>query len=234
MAPSTPKLEERQSQVIAEDCSTSSIDSDFDELFSQHTVHMAGSGDSHWRAADWRSSDDPLRHELSEVGAIEQHQGPAEAVSPNVALEADIKGPWAYVTPETAPQNPADATLPELTAQLAPQAIISEVQLSPVKRKRPTSASSGPTQRSRRKTAVHEYVASASLFTSTALKEIDNLMEAHSKHFEVASKDFEALQHFEDIMCRLTTLRSLIASHEAMEEEAIGERDLSFLLLQSR
>ncbi|KFY30893.1 hypothetical protein V493_01577 [Pseudogymnoascus sp. VKM F-4281 (FW-2241)] len=66
MAPSTPTLEERQSQVIAEDCSTGSTDSDFDELFSQNTMHMAASGDSHWRAADWHSFDDPLRPELSE------------------------------------------------------------------------------------------------------------------------------------------------------------------------
>lgn len=210
MAPSTPTLEERQSQVIEEDSSTSSTDSDFDELFSQNTVHMAGSGDSHWRAADWRSSDDPLRPELSEVGAIEKSQELPEAIPPYVALEADKRGPWAYVIPETAPQNPPDATLPELTSQLAPQA---EVQFS-VKRKRPTSASSGTTRRSRRKTAVQEYVSSDRLFTSTALKEIDNLIEAHSKHFE-------------DIMHRLTTLRSLIASHEAMEEEAIEERDLS-------
>ncbi|KFY28044.1 hypothetical protein V491_00650, partial [Pseudogymnoascus sp. VKM F-3775] len=111
------------------------------------------------------------------------------------------RGPWAYVIPETAPQNPPDTTLPELTSQLAT-------------RKRPTSASSGTTRRSRRKTAVQEYVSGDRLVTSTALKEIDNLIEAHSKHFE-------------DIMHRLMTLRSLIASHEAMEEEAIEERDLS-------
>ncbi|KFZ17220.1 hypothetical protein V501_01854 [Pseudogymnoascus sp. VKM F-4519 (FW-2642)] len=39
MAPSTPTLEDGESQIIAEDCSTDSTDSDFDGLFSQNTMH---------------------------------------------------------------------------------------------------------------------------------------------------------------------------------------------------
>ncbi|KFY93463.1 hypothetical protein V500_03694, partial [Pseudogymnoascus sp. VKM F-4518 (FW-2643)] len=94
------------------------------------------------------------------------------------------------------------------------------VPLSTFKRKRPTSASNGSTRRSRRKTTVQEYVISDRLFTSTALKEIDNLMEAQSKYFE-------ASQHFEDTVHRLMTLRILIVNHGAMEEEAIEEREHS-------
>jgi hypothetical protein len=101
------------------------------------------------------------------------------------------------------------------------------VPLSTVKRKRPTSASNGSTRRSRRKTTVQEYVISDRLFIRTALKEIDNLMEAQSKYFEAASKDFEASQHFEDTVHRLMTLRILIVNHGAMEEEAIEEREHS-------
>ncbi|OBT85156.1 hypothetical protein VE02_05632 [Pseudogymnoascus sp. 03VT05] len=101
------------------------------------------------------------------------------------------------------------------------------VPLSTVKRKRPTSASNGSTRRSRRKTTVQEYVISDRLFTSTALKEIDNLMEAQSKYFKAASKDFEASQHFEDTVHRLMTLRILIVNHGAMEEEAIEKREHS-------
>ena len=229
MAPSTPTLADRQSQTIdvdssewlTEDCSTTgSPDSEFNELFSQNTMHIAASGGSHWRAADWHSFDNLLKPELSEVEDIEQHQEPAEAILPKIALEADHKEPGADVIPETAPQEPADANSPKLTSQLAPQAIISEVPLSPVKRKRPTSASSGPTRRSRRKTAVQEYVTSDRLFTSTALKEIDILMEAQLKYFEAASKDIEASQHFDDTMLRLMTLRTLVVNHKAVEEEA--------------
>ena len=223
MAPSTPTLEDRESQIIAEDCSTDSTDSDFDGLFSQNTMHMAASGDSHWRAADWHKFGDLLKPELSRVEAIEQHQEPARAILPEIAPEADhrelAEATAADVILEAALQKPADATSPELTSQLALQAIIPEVPLSPVKRKRSTSASSGPTRRSRRKTAVQEYVASDRLFTSTALKEIDSLMEAQLK-FKVASKDFEASQHIDDTMLRLMMLRTLIVNHKAMEEEA--------------
>ena len=98
------------------------------------------------------------------------------------------------------------------------------VPLSTVKRKRPTSALSGSTRGSRRKTTVQEY---DRLFTSTALKEIDNLMDAQSKHFEAASKDFKASQHFEDTLLRLMTLRTLIVSHGAMEEEATEDQEHS-------
>ncbi|KFY91476.1 hypothetical protein V500_04644 [Pseudogymnoascus sp. VKM F-4518 (FW-2643)] len=231
MAPLTPTLEDRQSQIIAdvgfsewltEDCSTGSPDSDFDGLFSQNTMHMAASGDSHWHAADWHSFDDLLKPELSRVEAIEQHQEPAEAILPEIAPEADHREPaeaaGAVVIPETALQEPADATSPDVTSQLAPQAIIPEMPLSTVKRKRPTSATS-PTRRSRRKTAVQEYVTCDRLFTSTALKEIDNLMEAQLK-FKAASKDIEASQHFDDTMLGLMTLRTLIVNHKAMGEEA--------------
>ncbi|OBT40495.1 hypothetical protein VE00_07879 [Pseudogymnoascus sp. WSF 3629] len=215
MAPSTPTLEDRESQIIAEDYSTDSTDSDFDGLFSQNTMHMAAPGDSHWRAADW--------HSFSRVGDIEQHQEPAEAILPEIAPEADHREPAeatvADVIPEAAPLKPADATSPEHTSQLAPQAIIPEVPLSPVKRKRPTSASSGPNRRSRRMTAAQEYAASDRLFRTTALKEIDSLMEAQLK-FKAASKDFEASQHIDDTMLRLMTLRTLIVNHKAMEEEA--------------
>ena len=89
---------------------------------------------------------------------------------------------------------------------------------NPNPRKRLTSASSGSTRRSRRKTAVQNCVTSNRLFTNTALKEIDNLMEALSKHFETS-------QHFEDTVLRLMTLRTLIDNHGAMEEEATEERE---------
>ncbi|KFY74497.1 hypothetical protein V498_09978, partial [Pseudogymnoascus sp. VKM F-4517 (FW-2822)] len=57
MAPPTPTLVDRQSQItdvdsewLTEDCSTTgSPDSEFDELFSQNTMHIAASGGSHWR-----------------------------------------------------------------------------------------------------------------------------------------------------------------------------------------
>ncbi|KFZ01557.1 hypothetical protein V500_00701, partial [Pseudogymnoascus sp. VKM F-4518 (FW-2643)] len=224
MAASTPTLEDGQSQTISdvdfsewltEDSSTpGSPDSDFDKLFSQNTMHIAASGSSHWRAVDWHSFDDFLKPELSKGEAIEQHQEPAEAILPEIA-----EATGADVIPATAPQEPADVTSPELTSQLAPQAIVPEVPLSPVKRKRSTSASSGPTRRNRRKTAVQEYVTSDRLFTSTALNDIDNLKEAQLK-FKAASKDFEASQHIDDTMLRLMTLRTLIVNHKAMEEEA--------------
>ncbi|KAL5344652.1 hypothetical protein ACLOAV_010344 [Pseudogymnoascus australis] len=326
MAPSTPTLEDGQSQTISdvdfsewltEDSSTpGSPDSDFDKLFSQNTMHIAASGSSHWCAVDWHSFDDFLK---PEVEAIEQHQEPAEAIHPEIAPETDHKEPVeATGADEIAPQEPADATSPELTSQLAPQAIIPEdapelapiseklhstknpitlqhnglktglrrectalslvidltgpesavisempsrqpkddssdifgvhqgcgasilkndndplvqrvngqnpnprMVLSTVKRKRLTSASSGSTRRSRRKITVQEY---DRLFTSTALKEIDSLMDAQSKHFKAASPDFEASQHFEDTVLRLMTLRTLIVNHGAIEEEATEER----------
>jgi len=91
------------------------------------------------------------------------------------------------------------------------------------KRKRPTSASSSSGRRTRR-TTVQEYIGSDRLFTSTALKEIDELMEAQSKDFEVESKHFEAVsKRFEDTMLRLMTLRTLIVNHGALEEEVTEE-----------
>ena len=134
MAPLTPTLEDGQSQIIsdvdfsewlAEDCSTpGSPDSDFDELFSQNTMHLAASGGGHWRAVDWHSFDDQLKPELSKVEAMEQHQEPAKAILPEIAPEADHK-------------EPADATLPELTSQLVAQAIIPEdaSELAPISEK---------------------------------------------------------------------------------------------------
>ncbi|KFZ23113.1 hypothetical protein V502_02409 [Pseudogymnoascus sp. VKM F-4520 (FW-2644)] len=148
-----------------------------------------------------------------------EYEGQSGSLTPRATYQEPAEATGADVIPETAPQKPADATSPELTSQLAAQAIIPEVPLSPVKRKRPTSASSGPTRRSRRKTAVQEYVASDGIFTSTALKEIDSLMEAQLK-FKAASKDFEASQHIDDAMLRLMTLRTLIVNHKAMEVEA--------------
>jgi hypothetical protein len=122
MAPSTPTLEDRQSQIIAGDCSTDGTDSDFDGLFSQNTMHMAASGDSHWRAADW--------HSFSRVEDIEQHQEPAEAILPEIAPEADHREPAeataADVIPKAAHQKPADATSPEHTSQLA-QVVLPDV-----------------------------------------------------------------------------------------------------------
>jgi hypothetical protein len=92
------------------------------------------------------------------------------------------------------------------------------------KRKRPTSASSSLGRRTRRKTTVQEYIGSDRLFTSTALKEIDDLMEAQSKHFEAESKHFEAVsKRFEDTMLRLMTLRELIVNHGALEEKVTEE-----------
>ncbi|KFY30762.1 hypothetical protein V493_01679 [Pseudogymnoascus sp. VKM F-4281 (FW-2241)] len=219
MAPHTPTLADRQSQTtdvdsewLTEDCSTTgSPDSEFNELFSQNTMHIAASGGSHWRAADWHSFDNFLKPELSKGEAIEQLQEPTEAILPEIAPEAGHKEP--------AEATGADATLPDLTSQLAPQAITHEVPLSPVKRKRSTSASSGPTRHSRRRTAVQEYVTGDRLFSSTALKEIDNLMKAQLK-FKAASKYFEASQHIDDTMLGLMTLRTLIVNHRAMEENA--------------
>lgn len=209
MAPPT----DRQSQIadvdsewLTEDWSTTaSPDSEFNELFSQNTMHIAASGGSHWSAADWQSFDDFLKPELSKGEAIEQLQEPAKAILPEIAAEADHKEP--------AEATGADATLPNLTSQLAPQAI------SPVKRKRSTSASSGPTRHSRRRTAVQEYITGDRLFSSTtALKKIDDLMEAQL-NFK-ASKYFEASQHIDDTMLGLMTLRTLIVNHKAMEEAA--------------
>jgi hypothetical protein len=92
------------------------------------------------------------------------------------------------------------------------------------KRKRPTSASSSSGRRTRRKTTVQEYIGSDRLFTSTALKEIDDLMEAQSKQFEAESKHFEAVsKRFEDTMLRLMTLRELIVNHGALEEKVTEE-----------
>ncbi len=216
MAPPTPTLADRQSQItdvdsewFIEDCSTTdSPDSEFNELFSQNTMHIAASEGSHWCAADWHSFDDFLKPKLCEGEAIEQLQ---EAILPEIAPEADHKGP--------AEATGANETLPELTSQLALQAITPEVPLSPIKRKRSTSASSGPTRHSRRKTAVQKYVTDDRLFTSTALKEINSLMEAELK-FKAASKYFEASQHIDDTMLGLMTLRTLIVNHKATEEEA--------------
>jgi len=95
------------------------------------------------------------------------------------------------------------------------------------KRKRQTSASSSSGRRTRRKTTVQEYVGSDRLFTSTALKEIDDLMGAQLKHFEAASKDFEVSKHFEETMLRLMTLRTLIVNHGALEEEVTKEWEQS-------
>ncbi|KFY11830.1 hypothetical protein V491_07046 [Pseudogymnoascus sp. VKM F-3775] len=219
MAPPTPTLADRQSQItdvdsewFTEDCSTTgSPDSEFNELFSQNTMHIAASEGSHWCAADWHSFDDFLKPKLCEGEAIEQLQEPAEAILPEIAPEADHKEP--------AEATGANATLPELTSQLASQAITPEVPLSPVKQKRSTSASSGPTRHNRRKTAVQKYVTGDRLFTSTALKEIKSLMEAQLK-FKAASKYFEASQHIDDTMLGLMRVRTLIVNHKAMEEEA--------------
>ncbi|KFY64592.1 hypothetical protein V496_03165 [Pseudogymnoascus sp. VKM F-4515 (FW-2607)] len=207
MAPPTPTLADRQSQItdvdsewLTEDCSTTgSPDSEFNKLFSQNTMHIAASGGSHWSAADWQSFDDFLKPELSKGEAIEQLQEPVKAILPEIAAEADHKEPAEAVE--------SDATLPDLTSQLAPQAI------SPVKRKRSTSASSGPTRHSRRRTAVQEFITGDRLFSSTALKKIDDLMEAQLK-FKTASKYFEASQHIDDTMLGLMTLRTLIVNHK--------------------
>jgi hypothetical protein len=108
---------------------------------------------------------------------------------------------------------------------LSPSAV---VPFSERKRKRPTSASSGSGRRTRRKTTVQEYVGSDRLFTSTALKEIDDLMEVQLKHFETNLKHYEAVStHFEDIMLGLTTLRVLIVNHGALEEEVTKEWEQS-------
>ncbi|KFX85798.1 hypothetical protein O988_09891 [Pseudogymnoascus sp. VKM F-3808] len=216
MAPPTPTLSDRQSQItdvdsewFTEDYSTTgSPDSEFNELFSQNTMHIAASEGSHWYAADWHRFDEFLRPKLYEGEAIEQLQEPAEAILPEIAPEADHKEP--------AEATGANETLPELTSQLALQAITPGV---PFKRKRSTSASSGSTRHSRRKTAVQKYVTDDRLFTSTALKEINSLMEAQLK-FKAASKYFEASQHIDDTMLGLMTLRTLIVNHKATEEEA--------------
>ncbi|KFY65514.1 hypothetical protein V496_02530 [Pseudogymnoascus sp. VKM F-4515 (FW-2607)] len=173
-------------------------------------MHIAASEGSHWCAADWHSFDGFLKPELCEGEAIEQLQEPTKAILPEIAPEADHKEP--------AEATGAGAALPELTPQPALQTITPEVPLLPVKRKRSTSASSGSTRHSRRKAAVQEYVTDDKLFTSTALKEIDNLMEAQLK-FKAASKYVEASQHIEDTMLGLMTLRALIVNHKAMEEE---------------
>lgn len=124
--------------------------------------------------------------------------------------------------------TPDDETLMEsvnVGQNLSPSAV---VPLSERKRKRPTSASSGSGRRTRRKTTVQEYVGSDRLFTSTALKEIDDLMEVQLKHFEANSKHYEAVStHFEDIMLGLTTLRALIVNHGALEEEVTKEWEQS-------
>ncbi|KFZ16918.1 hypothetical protein V501_02007, partial [Pseudogymnoascus sp. VKM F-4519 (FW-2642)] len=101
MAPPTPTLADRQSQItdvesewLTEDCSTTgSPDSEFNELFSQNTMHIAASEGSHWCAADWHSFDDFLKPELSKGEAIEQLQKPAKAILPEIAPEADHKEP---------------------------------------------------------------------------------------------------------------------------------------------